>query len=102
MVDVTSKCSNLQLCAGLWSGIKANLHAIQAIWPQSARCTEDGVSIEEHDGDLQDSTTMQCICAEGLLAPEVDPGAAEDANFSCYECETGIGSALFDACNGFN
>jgi hypothetical protein len=45
---------------------------------------------------------MWCICTEGLLAPEVNPGAAEDASFSCYECETGFGSALFDACNGFN
>jgi hypothetical protein len=46
--------------------------------------------------------TMQHVCAEGLLAPEVDPGAADNASFSCYERETGIGSALFDACNGFH
>jgi hypothetical protein len=45
---------------------------------------------------------MQCICAEGLLAPGVDPGVAEDASFSCYEHENGFGSALFGACNCFN
>jgi hypothetical protein len=35
-VEATNTCRNTQLCAGLWSGIEANLHAVQAIWPQSA------------------------------------------------------------------
>ncbi len=30
-VEATSACGNVQLCTGLWSGMKANLHAIQAI-----------------------------------------------------------------------
>jgi hypothetical protein len=32
----TSACGNTQLCAGLQTGIKANLHAVWAIWPQLA------------------------------------------------------------------
>ena len=35
-VAATNTCENTQLCAGLCSGIKANLHAVRAIWPQSA------------------------------------------------------------------
>ena len=34
-VEARNACGNTQLCAGLWSGIKADLHTIQAIWPQS-------------------------------------------------------------------
>jgi len=37
-----------------------------------------------------------------VLTPGTDPGAAEDATFSRYEPETGFGTALFDARNGFN
>ena len=32
----TVACGNTQLCAGLRSGIEANLHAVRAIWPHSA------------------------------------------------------------------
>ncbi len=32
----TSACGNTQLCVGLQTGIKANLHAVWAIWPQLA------------------------------------------------------------------
>jgi hypothetical protein len=35
-VAATSACGNTQLCAGLRSGIEANLHAVWAIWPQLA------------------------------------------------------------------
>ncbi len=40
-VVATNACGNTQLCAGLRSGIEANLHAVRAIWPQSAGWTED-------------------------------------------------------------
>ena len=30
-VEATNACGNTQLCAGLWSGIKANLHTVQAM-----------------------------------------------------------------------
>ena len=99
----TIACGNTQLCAGLRSGIEANLHAVRAIWPQSAGWTEDGASEEEDDGDpSSDATLRSRIRAEGVLAPGTDPGAAEDATFSRYEPETGFGTALFDARNGFN
>jgi hypothetical protein len=37
-----------------------------------------------------------------MLAPVIDPGAAEDASFSRYKLGTSFGSALIDAHNGFN
>jgi hypothetical protein len=99
----TNACRKTQLCAGLRSGIEANLHAVRAIWPQSAGWTEDGASEEEDDGDLSSDTTLRSrIRAEGVLAPGIVPGAAEDATFFRYEPETGFGTALFDAHNGFN
>ncbi len=76
---------------------------VRAIWPQSAGWTEDGASEEEDDGDPSSDTTLRSrIRAEGVLAPGTDPRAAEDATFSRYEPETGFGTALFDARNGFN
>ena len=33
-VAATNACGNTQLCAGLRSGIEANLHAVRAIWPR--------------------------------------------------------------------
>ena len=99
----TNACGNTQLCAGLRSGIEANLHAVWAIWPQLAGWTKDGATEEEDDGDPSNEATLRArVRAEGMLAPGIDPGAAEDASFSRYEPETGFGSALFDAQNGFN
>ncbi len=46
-VEATNGCGNTQLCDGLWSGIKTNLHAVRAIGPQSAGWTAD--SGEEDD-----------------------------------------------------
>ena len=57
---------------------------------------------EEEDGDPQVTATLRCVRAEGLLDPNVYPGAAEDDRHSRYEAGTGFGSALFDARNGFN
>ncbi len=99
----TSVCENTQLCAGLRSGIKANLHAVWAIWPQSAGWTEDKAAEEEEDGKPSSNVALwNCVRAEGVLAPGIYPGAAEDASFSRYEPGTGFGSALIDAYNGFN
>ena len=51
-VAATNACGNTQLCADLWSGVKANLHAVRAIWPQSAGWAEEsGVVEEEDDGN---------------------------------------------------
>jgi hypothetical protein len=71
-VTATNACGNTQLCAGLRSGIEANLHAVQAIRLQSAGWTEDsGVEEEEEDGDPQVTATLRCSRAEGLLDPNV-------------------------------
>ncbi len=40
-VEAMNACGNTQLCAGLWSGIEANLHAVQAMWSQSAGWSEE-------------------------------------------------------------
>ena len=102
-VAATNACGNNQLCAGLRSDIETNLHAVRAIWPQSAGWTEDsGVVEEEEDGDPQENVTLRRVRIEGLLGPNVDPGAAEDDRRSRYEPGTSFGSALFDARNGFN
>ena len=102
-VAATNAYGNTQLCDGLRSGIKANLHAIRAIWPQSAEWTVDsGVEEEEEDGDPQVNATLRPVRAEELLDPNVDPGAAEDDRHSRYEAGTGFGSALFGARNCFN
>jgi hypothetical protein len=60
------------------------------------------VEEEEEDGDPRVNTTLRHVRADGLLDPNVDPGAAEDDRHSSYEAETGFGSALFDARNDFN
>ena len=99
-VEATNACGNTQLCAGLWSGIKANLHAVRAIWPQSAGWSEE---LDDKDGDpLHDKALWRGAHVDGMADPVVDPGVAEDDQHSCYEWGTGFGSALFDAHNGFN
>ncbi len=99
----TSACRNTQLCAGLQSEIEANLHAVQAIWPQLAGWTKDGAAEEEEDGNPSGNGSLRNrVRAKGVLAPGIDSGAAEDASFSCYKPGTGFDSALIDACNGFN
>jgi len=35
-VGATTACGNVNICAGLQAGIEGNLHAVWAIWPQSA------------------------------------------------------------------
>jgi hypothetical protein len=99
----TSACGNTQLCMGLQSGIEANLHAVWAIWPQLAGWTEDEAAEEEEDGGLSGNGTLQNrVCTKGVLPPGINPGAAEEPEFSRYEPGTGFGSALFNTRNGFN
>ena len=65
-------------------------------------CKVQIVEEEEEAGDPQVNATLRHVRADGLLDPNVDPGAAEDDCHSCYEAGTGFGTALFDARNGFN
>ena len=65
-------------------------------------CKVQIVEEEEEDGDPQVNATLRHVRAEGLLDPNVDPGAAEDDRHSRFEAGTGFGSALFYARNGFN
>jgi hypothetical protein len=63
----------------------------------------DKAAEEEEDGASSgDVALWNCVHAKGVLAPGIDPGAAEDASFSCYKPGTGFGSALIDARKGFN
>jgi hypothetical protein len=101
-VEATNACGNTQLWAGLRSGMEANLHAVRAIWPQSAGWTDE-LDDEEDDGNPQSGKALrQGVRADGMADPTVDPGASEDDSYSRYEEGTGFGSALFDARNGFN
>ena len=61
-----------QLYAGLWSGVEADLHAVRAIWSQSAGWTADLGVVEEEKEDA----TLHHVRAEELLDPTVDPGTA--------------------------
>ncbi len=99
-MEATNACGNTQLCAGLQSGIEANLHAVQAIWPQFAGWSEE---LDGKDGNpLCDEVLWRRVHADGMADPTVDLGAAEDDHHSSYEWGPGFGSALFDARNGFN
>jgi hypothetical protein len=101
MVEAINVCGNTQLCAGFRSGIEANLHAVRAIWPQSAGWTADSGE-EEDNGDQEALALHRRVHPGGMLGPGNDPRAAEDDSHSRYEEGTGFGSALFDARNGFN
>jgi hypothetical protein len=81
-VEVMNACGNTQLCAGLRSGIKANLPAVRAIWPQSAGWTNE-LEDEEDDGDPQSGEALwRGVRADGMADPAVDPGASEDDGYS--------------------
>ena len=81
-------CGNMQLCAGLCSGIESNLHAVRAIWPQSAGWAKD---FDELGDDL-----------DGAVAtndPRINHDAADDDDNSRYTPDTGFGVSLFDVWN---
>jgi len=93
----TTVCGNVQLCAGLSSGIEANLHAVRAIFPQSGGWEHDEGIVEEDDEDVDDLPDPG-----SRNDPLVDPGADPSVEHDRYRENTGFGATLFDAENAFN
>ena len=56
----------------------------------------------EEDGNSQENVALHRVRVKGVLDPNVDLGAAKDDCCSHYVAGTSVGSALFDARNGFN
>jgi hypothetical protein len=93
-VGATTACGNVNLCAGLRAGIEGNLHAVRAVWPQSAGWERDGGEVAA-PMPVTEGTSMAVTRA-------TDPGEAADVSRSRYVPDSGFGTALFDAKNGFN
>jgi hypothetical protein len=93
-VGATTACGNVNLCAGLRAGIVGNLHAVRAIWPQSAGWERDGGEVTA-PMPATEGTSMAVTRAR-------DPGEPEDVSRSRYVPDSGFGTTLFDAKNGFN
>jgi hypothetical protein len=93
-VGATTACGNVNLCTGLRAGIEGNLHAVWAIWPQSAGWERDGGEVMA-PLPATEGTSMAVTRA-------TDPGKAEDLSRLRYVPDSGFETALFDAKNGFN
>jgi len=96
----TQECGNVNLCAGLSAGIEGNLHAVRAIWPQSAGWTQDdGLELGAIDGSNETSSGTP---ATADYEPELDAGIdREYVQHSRYQTGVGFGGGLFDADNAF-
>ena len=106
-VGATAACGNTQLCAGLQSGIEANLHAVRAIWPQSAGWLSDSGNEGDGAGADDGENANGNRGAGNLIAisnrtQNEDAGVDEDVSNSRYTPDSGYGAALFDARNAFN
>jgi len=97
-VGATNACGNTQLCAGLQSGIEANLHAVKAIWPQSAGWMDN--QVQDGDGDVLDGNGDDEDAED--VAGASGTGLDSTSTNSRYTPNTGFGAALFDARNAFN
>jgi hypothetical protein len=93
-VGATTACGNISLCSGMRVGIEGNLHAVCAVWPQSAGWECDGGEMMAPQPATK-GTSMAVI-------PTTDPGKAADTSLLRYVPDRGFGTALFDARNGFN
>jgi hypothetical protein len=93
-VGATTACGNINICAGLRAGIEGNLHAVRAIWPQSAGW--------EHDGGEVTATLPATEGTSMAVIRATDPDEAAVVSRSRYVLDSGFGIALFDAKNGFN
>ena len=56
----TAACGKSQLCAGLRSGIEASLHAVRAIWPQSAGGQDEQASDLDGEDGGEEEGTLRC------------------------------------------
>jgi hypothetical protein len=93
-VGATTACGNVNLYAGLHASIEGNLHAVRAVWPQSAGWERDGGEVMAPQPATK-GTSMAVI-------PTTDPGKAADTSHLCYVLNSSFRTALFDARNGFN
>ena len=107
-LQATVGCANAQLCAGLKAGIEGNLHAVRAIWPQSAGWEQDeghGLAYNEVDVDADPLPETQTFARDAnntvVFSQDTDPGQDEDTSRSRYEPDTGFGAGIFDAKNAF-
>ena len=105
--QATTACGNVQLCAGTRAGIEGNLHAVRAIWPESAGWKIDGDGIPQQTEHLntqpEDDFPADPHAGTSKAAndPTFDGGADPDTSRSRYEEEVGYGQACFDAENAF-
>ena len=110
--QVTTACGNIHLCVGMQGGIKRNLQAFQAIWPQTLVWTIDNKGavvkacydaitklIPQQEEEIVD-LNVRTSCEENN--PTIDLGADRDATYPHYKEEAAFVSALFDADNTFN
>jgi hypothetical protein len=82
-VGATTACGNVNLCAGLRAGIEGNLHAVRAVWPQSAGWECNGGEVTAPQLATK-GTSMAVI-------PTMDPGEAADTSCLCYMLNSGFG-----------
>jgi len=73
-VGATTACGNVNLCAGLRAGIEGNLHAVRAVWLQSAGWECNGGEVTAPMPDTE-GTSM-------AVTGETDPGEAADVSRS--------------------
>ena len=93
-VGATTACGNVNLCADLRAGTEGNLHAVWAAWLQSAGWERDGGEVTA-PLPATEGTSMAVIRA-------TDSGDAANVSRSHYVPDSGFGTALFDAKNGFH
>jgi hypothetical protein len=93
-VSTTTLFGNVNLCAGLQAGIEGNLHAVRAVWPQSAEW--------EHNGGEVTAPLPATKGTSMAITPTTDPVKAANTSRSRYVLDSSFRTALIDARNGFN
>jgi hypothetical protein len=89
------QCAEVQLCCGLLSGIKANLHAVRHVFSQSNGWQVDKdqeVAAPDTNRDNTHQRHPTRINADTADNFDTDPGAALDQDHSRYQPNTGYGA----------